>query len=187
MGESLLKKEFKRSDVQRVRNLVNKDFTGKTKDQVGYEAVRKRHKEGEVWEEGGKTWTIKNGLRQSVGKLQAVRKSLEVPLVCPVCGGPMKTRLDQKFYKTHNTCYMCVVKFEDRLKLAGLWEEYEQASLKHNIESFVLDLRRRIEAMKEDRDVSVVTDEGSVESWGKVSDILIKGLEEWAGILEGKV
>ena len=35
-SESLLKKEFKEADVQRVRNLVNKDFTAKTKDQVGY-------------------------------------------------------------------------------------------------------------------------------------------------------
>ena len=34
--ESLLKKEFNQSDVQRVRNLVNKDFTGKTKVQAGY-------------------------------------------------------------------------------------------------------------------------------------------------------
>ena len=35
-NESLLKKEFKKSDVQRVRNLVNKDFTSKTKQQAGY-------------------------------------------------------------------------------------------------------------------------------------------------------
>ena len=34
--ESLLKKEFKHSDVQRVRNLVNKDFNSKTKLQSGY-------------------------------------------------------------------------------------------------------------------------------------------------------
>ena len=32
MNESKLKKEFKQSDVQRVRNIVNKDFTSKTKN-----------------------------------------------------------------------------------------------------------------------------------------------------------
>ena len=37
MNESLLKKEFRQSDVERVRNLVNKDYTGKTKLQVGYQ------------------------------------------------------------------------------------------------------------------------------------------------------
>ena len=35
-NESLLKKEFKKSDVERVRNLVNKDFTAGTKKQSGY-------------------------------------------------------------------------------------------------------------------------------------------------------
>ena len=35
--ESLLKKEFKQSDVERARNLVKKDFTSKTKDQIGYQ------------------------------------------------------------------------------------------------------------------------------------------------------
>ena len=31
-----LKKEFKHSDVERIRNLVKKDFTNKTKSQTGY-------------------------------------------------------------------------------------------------------------------------------------------------------
>ncbi len=35
--ESLLKKEFKQADVQRVRNIVNKDFSAKTKSQTGYQ------------------------------------------------------------------------------------------------------------------------------------------------------
>ena len=33
--ETLLKKEFKKSDVQRVRNIVNKDFTSGVKVQTG--------------------------------------------------------------------------------------------------------------------------------------------------------
>ncbi len=41
--DSLLKKEFKQSDVQRVRNLVNKDFTSKTKIQSGYAKSSKRY------------------------------------------------------------------------------------------------------------------------------------------------
>lgn len=62
MSESLLKKEFKQSDVQRVRNLVNKDYTSTTKQQSGYKKAIEHHKEGDVWEENGKNWTIKNGL-----------------------------------------------------------------------------------------------------------------------------
>ena len=36
MKETKLKKEFKQRDVQRARNLVNKDFTGKTQTGSGY-------------------------------------------------------------------------------------------------------------------------------------------------------
>ena len=42
--ETLLKKEFKQSDVQRVRNLVNKDFTSGVKVQAGYRKSSKKHK-----------------------------------------------------------------------------------------------------------------------------------------------
>ena len=35
MGESLLKKEFKSRDVNRARNLVNKDFSAKNVDRIG--------------------------------------------------------------------------------------------------------------------------------------------------------
>ena len=49
MSESLLKKEFKKSDVERVRNLVNKDFTAKTKTQLGYRKSTEHHMEGDIW------------------------------------------------------------------------------------------------------------------------------------------
>ena len=66
--DSVLKKEFKQSDVQRVRNIVNKDFTAKTKSQTGYQKKFTRHTEGDVWEENGKSWTIKNGIKQNITK-----------------------------------------------------------------------------------------------------------------------
>ena len=48
MNDNVLKKEFKRSDVERVRNLVKKDFTSKTKSQTGYKKSSKRYKEGDT-------------------------------------------------------------------------------------------------------------------------------------------
>ena len=53
MKDSALQKEFKHSDVERIRNLVKKDFTSKTKAQSGYTRIVEKHSEGEVWEEGG--------------------------------------------------------------------------------------------------------------------------------------
>ena len=95
-NESLLKKEFKESDIQRVRNIVNKDFTKKTKIQSGYQKNKSRYQEGEIWEEGGKTWTIKNGIKQNITKLDKFKKVSRMPLRCPKCNGSMKHHLAKK-------------------------------------------------------------------------------------------
>ena len=88
MGESLLKKDFKSKDVERVRNLVKKDFSAKTTTGVGYEKQYEIHNEGDVWEESGRTWTIKDGIKQNITKLDAAKKAMQMPLKCPKCGGP---------------------------------------------------------------------------------------------------
>ena len=106
-NESLLKKEFKKSDVERVRNLVNKDFTAGTKQQTGYKKSIKKYVEGDIWEDGGRQWTIKNGVKQNITKLDSAKKALRVPLRCPNCGGPMKHHLAKKMYKVHGFCSSC--------------------------------------------------------------------------------
>ena len=79
-NESLLKKEFKERDVQRLRNLVSKNYTDKTVTQVGYTKAQTDYKEGDVWEENGKTWTIKNGIKMTITKLDLVKSILQMPL-----------------------------------------------------------------------------------------------------------
>ncbi len=124
--ETLLKKEFKESDVQRVRNLVNKDFTSGVKVQTGYRKSSKKHKEGDIWEESGKQWTIKNGLKQNITKLDTAKKAVRLPLACPKCSNRMKKRLDKKMYRIHGFCFDCVIDYEASLKKAGLYEDYEK-------------------------------------------------------------
>ena len=63
-NESLLKKDFKDKDVKRIRNIIQKDYTGKTTASAGYEKKKVKHSEGDVWEEGGRTWTIKTALNK---------------------------------------------------------------------------------------------------------------------------
>ena len=58
----MLKKEFKRKDVQRARNLITGKTDASTGTQIGYKKETKDYEEGDVWTEGRKTWTIKNGI-----------------------------------------------------------------------------------------------------------------------------
>jgi tRNA 2-selenouridine synthase SelU len=166
--ESLLKKEFKQSDVQRVRNIVNKDFTSKTKSQTGYQKKYTHHKEGDIWDEGGKQWTIKNGIKQNITKLDKAKKAIRMPLCCPKCGNRMKKRLDEKMFKVHGFCFDCVVEYETSLKHAGLYEEYEKKMTQGNILGFIDNLQAWITESLHD-DISMVTEQGDVEDWGKMS------------------
>ena len=100
MNESLLKKEFKEKDIKRVRNLVNKNFTSNTQTQTGYQKVIERHIEGDVWEDGGKTWTIKNGLRQNVTKLDSVKKAARKAFIEDIEDWVLESLEDQSSYVT---------------------------------------------------------------------------------------
>ena len=164
--DSVLKKEFKKQDVARVRNLVNKDYTSATKQQLGYSKTQKRYKEGDVWEENGKKWTVKNNLKQNITKLDAAKKALRLPLRCPNCGGPMKHHLAKKMYKIHGYCFdPCTVEMEANLRRAGLYEQYEKRMLQGNMKVFIKDIEEWAEGLVTGKVESFVTEQGDVENW----------------------
>ena len=56
---SQLKKEFQQKDVQRLRNLIQGKTGDKTSVSSGYVKKQNDYKEGDTWQEDGRTWTIK--------------------------------------------------------------------------------------------------------------------------------
>ena len=170
MSDNVLKKEFKQSDVQRVRNIVNKDFTAKTKSQTGYQRSYTRHEEGDVWEESGKTWTIKNGVRQNITKLDSAKKAVRMPLACPKCGEAMKHRFDKKTYKIHGFCFDCTIDYEAQLRKAGLYEKYEASMINGSIDAFAKDLTAWVNEYVNYKP-TYVTEQGDVEDWNSNSSI----------------
>ena len=171
-NESLLKKEFKKSDVERVRNLVNKDFTAGTKQQSGYKKSIKKYAEGDIWEDGGRQWTIKNGIKQNITKLDSAKKALRIPLRCPNCGVPMKHHLAKKMYKIHGFCFdPCTVEMEANLKKAGLYDKYEERMMQGNMKAFANDVEQWALALVNTQD-TFVTEAGDIEDWqsNKIKD-----------------
>ena len=190
MSDSLLKKEFRQSDVQRVRNLVNKDFTGKTKSQTGYQKASKRYKEGDIWTEGGKQWTIKNGIKQNVTKLDSPKKAIRIPLACPKCGGSMKHHLAKKMYRIHGMCFDCVINMEADLRKAGLYEEYEKNLMQGNIKVFLNNIEDYTLALLDNKS-TYVTEQGDVEDWKNNSSVqkekILKNLQTYIDIVSKHV
>ena len=161
----MLKKEFKRKDVQRARNLIMGKTGASTGTQVGYKKETKEYQEGDVWTEGRKTWTIKNGIKQTVSKLDAIKKEVFMPLSCPCCGKIMKSRLDKPNYKIHKKCHDCVIEFEHKLRIRGEYDNYikklkakNSIELTNEIESYLLDAINSSNS-------SFVSEDGVVEKW----------------------
>jgi len=162
----MLKKEFKRKDVQRARNLLTGKTGASTGTQIGYNKKTEDYKEGDVWTEGRKTWTIKNGIKQTVSKLDVIKKEVFMPLSCPCCNKIMKKRLDKPNYKIHKKCFDCVIEFEGRLKhVPGRYEKYiKELELKNKLtsldelESYLLDAINTSNS-------SFVSEDGVVEKW----------------------
>lgn len=165
MNESLLKKEFKEKDVNRARNLVNKNYSAATSIQSGYTKSYIHRQEGDEWEEDGRKWTIKDGIKQNITKLDSVKELVNIPLVCPRCKGPMHHWLAKKMYRIHGFCFdPCTVEYEKNLRKAGLYEEYEKNMIKGNMKTFVKDVEQWILDNVNQKE-TYVTEQGDIEEW----------------------
>lgn len=161
----MLKKEFKRKDVERIRNLVKGKSGESAETQVGFTSKKEDHKEGDIWEENGKTWTIKNGIKQTATKLDKVKKEAILPLFCPKCSSIMKKQHDPKMYKIHKMCFDCVIDMEASLKNKGKYVEYERNIIANNADSYLNDLEQYLLEAINESNTQYVSEKGEVERW----------------------
>ena len=167
MAESKLQREFRERDVQRMRNLITKDYSAKTQSQIGYTKENIERKEGDIWEENNKNWTIKNGIKMTISKLDNVKKILQLPLVCPKCSKHMKNfELNRKMYSVHKMCFDCVIKYETELKRLGKYKEYEQNIINKSLNVYIQELEDALlEIALNNSSESFVTEAGDIEKW----------------------
>lgn len=161
----MLKKEFKRKDVERMRNLITGNAGSSTESQVGYKKKEIDYKEGDVWKENGKTWTIKKGIKQTISKLDAIKKEVFMPLCCPECSRVMKKRLDKPNYNIHKKCFDCVVDFEGKLRLKGEYDDYiKDLQLKNRLTN-VNEMETYFLELANESNTGFVSEHGEVERW----------------------
>lgn len=180
MSETRLNKEFSERDIKRMRNIVSGNTADRTRVQAGFEQQKVEHSEGDIWEEGGKTWTIRNGLKQTVTKHDKLREMVNMPLKCPECDRALKsTRLNKKMWPIHNKCFDCVVEYETHLRVIGKYEEYEKNLMNSNKNSFVDDYEQAVEAFSNDQGETFMSEAGDIENWSKskVNPETIKALK----------
>ena len=186
MKDNVLKKEFSKKDVQRARNLITGNTGARTTEGIGYTKKYEHHKEGDVWEENGRKWTIKNGLKQNITKMDKFKKLGKMPLFCPECNTLMKKHLDKKVFPAYQKCFDCVVDYEAKLKKQGKSEEYFKGLQHQHIQSAIDGYKAFMESAIKESNANFVTEAGDVESWrgGKSKEELELELQEGIEFLE---
>lgn len=163
--DSVLKKEFKHTDVQRARNLIQGKAGDKVGSGVGYTKKEEFHSEGDVWESNGRKWTIKDGIKQNITKFDKIKKLHVTPIFCPNCNTQMKKRFDKDYYMIHKKCFDCVIEFEHDLRKSGLYEAYEKNIRNADIDGFIKDFKLYVEDELTQSNSSLVAENGDIEKW----------------------
>jgi hypothetical protein len=167
MNQGQLKKEFKKRDVQRMRNLITGKTGDRTQVSAGYEKNEEDHKEGDVWEDKGRTWTIKNGIKQTVSKMGKLKKLAVMPIACPNCKKAMKANnYNRQMYAVQGMCYDCVIEKEHKIRVEGKWAEYRSEQLTANKNASLKDFEEAVESWYKEKD-QFFTEAGEMENWSE--------------------
>ena len=79
---------------------------------------------------------IKADRERKNDKMDAL-KGARTPWFCPDCKKVMKSSLDDKMYRLHDHCFDCQVKFENKLRIEGKYDEWEEKKVLNNQLSYI--------------------------------------------------
>jgi len=166
--ETVLKKDFQKKDVERLRNLMQGKYGEKTRSSVGFTNKQEFYNEGDIWESDGRTWTIKKGIKQNITKLDKAKKEYNMPLFCPKCSKLMK-RVDKPYYNIHKYCLDCHARAEDKLKAEGKYQKHYNKINNEIIDNRIEEYKQYIQERIHESNSSFVSEDGDVENWvGKI-------------------
>jgi len=77
-------------------------------------------------------------------------KEAKTPWFCPDCKKVMKSRLDDKMYRLFNHCFDCQIQFENKLRIDGKYDEWEEKKVLNNQLSYIRDQIESIEDWKKE-------------------------------------
>ncbi len=141
--------------------------------QVGYKGDKDNLRAiGEKWvDASGVEWEQKNGYRTIINR-QANIIHAAMEQRCK-CGQIIKwgTRLDELFFNKTGLCENCLINYETKLRIIGVYPDYEKYKLLSNELGFLRDAKEKIKEVikyfSENRgDIEAICNsEGFVERW----------------------
>jgi len=153
------------------QKLIKKLFLNKESLKMSMSDIKETHKEGDVWVEDGKEWTIKDDIKMNKSSLSDIRKTIFVPHKCPKCNKAMTKRLDPKFFKLFNICFDCKIEEDNQRIIDGTFDDYEQEFMNKNKKTFLKDVQEYVTDFIDNTDGQHVVNEfGDIEEWEHNTD-----------------
>ena len=154
--------------------------------QVGYDPNldNSKRKEGEEWEDSqGNKWTWKNGSKRKISKVAQIK----IDRRCSIFNADIKfgSYLDDKVYPKTGRCYDCNITFDSKLKILGVFEDYEKHKIYKNMLSEMNDFKQQMEEsityLSADNSLPKLqyfNEDGSQEFWTDDTDMKTKVLTD---------
>lgn len=157
------------------RKLAEMVHTGKyEKDaKIGWSKAEEHREVGDTWEDEFHKYEKKDGYTLKTSKnsdaFQEIRDFVKEQSECknPDCKTVKFTNVDKKLVKRTGYCITCLAQIEQKIKLAGLWSEYENYKIWTRM---IIDGKLRLEQVKQAHDelkqsYDYVNEDGSTEKW----------------------
>ena len=107
-----------------------------------------------------------------IPKMTEIMQDVRMPLFCKECKKVMKQKLDDKMWRLFGHCFDCQSKFENKLRIEGKFEEWQEEKVRQNKISWLKDQIQAIEEWKDIEapeffnNVGVNYPELEKETWG---------------------
>jgi len=164
MSDNILKKEFNKKDVERLRNLVKGKSGKRTSQGIGYTKKQQFYKVGDTWKENCRTWTIKDGINHNITRLDKFKKAA-VPLFCPSCKNIMNKQLDPHYFKAYGACLDCTKVKETKIKNMGEWDDHKKEIGNKEVDNMIKEYTQFMKMKMEESNDGFVTEAGEIEKW----------------------
>lgn len=175
-----MKRSQNKSNIQIVKDYYegNRPFI-----QIGYDPRLEdaSRKEGEEWTDAqGNLWKKENGYRRRISKHAKVILEKR----CKGCNKDTRwgNYLDDRVWPKTHLCYNCYIDRETKLKIKGVYEDFNKLRELKNTKSFLLETKQKLEEARDfcekhqGDDVKFVEEDGSIERW--------EGIEDYTNILK---
>lgn len=143
---------------------------------VGWDKAKEKKEVGDRWfDVNGKEWEQHEGFKMAVTQYDEARAYLDTLNVCKSkeCKTFNPKGANLRFIKQSGYCINCLVEREAKLKLEGIYKNYEYWKMNSQALGTIKDDLAKFEQARKDADTvpTIVNEDGSIEKWSIDGDI----------------